>query len=53
MAGGNNETHLSENQHTETGQTEVPNSTYYKEPTSQSGMLSHTDAEICQNKALY
>ena len=49
MAQANDETHMLQNQHTETGQIEVPNSTYLKEPTSRSGMLSCTDAEICQN----
>lgn len=37
-----------ENQHTETGEINVPNSTYLKEPTSWSDMLSWTDAEIHQ-----
>lgn len=49
MAQANDETHMLENQCTETGQIEVPNSTYLKELTSWSGMLSCTDAEICQN----
>lgn len=49
MAQANNDSHVLQNQCIERDQMEAPNSTYFKEQTSRSRMLSQADAEICQN----